>query len=91
LGGIISSRLVPAIGGGRLRALEVLTGISAVRNIIASGRFHQLSGLLQASEDQTSISLDQYLADLVASSKVMLDEALKHCVNEEIFRSLLRR
>lgn len=91
LAGIVSSRLVPKIGGGRIRALEILPGTPAVRTIIASGRFHQLTGVIQASEDQTSISLDQYLADLVTSGKVMTEEAVKYCVNEESFRSLLRR
>ena len=91
LAGIVSSRLVPKIGGGRIRALEILPGVPAVKTIIASGRFHQLNGVIQASEDQTSISLDQYLADLVTSGKVMVEQAVKYCVNEELFRSLLRR
>ncbi len=91
LGGMVASRLVPQIGGGRIRALEVLPGTPAVRSIIANGRLHQLTGVIQASEDQTSISLDQYLADLVSSGKVMSEEAVKYSVDEEIFHSLLRR
>lgn len=91
LGGIVVSRLVPKIGGGRIRALEVLSGILAIRSIIASGRFHQLAGVLQATEDQNSVALDQSLADLVTSGKVVSEEALKYCNNEEIFKNLLRR
>ena len=91
LGGMVASRLVPQIGGGRIRALEVLPGTPAVRSIIANGRLHQLTGVIQASEDQTSISLDQYLADLVSSGKVMSEEAVKYSVDKEIFHSLLRR
>ena len=91
LGGIVASRLVPKIGGGRIRALEVLPGTPAVRSIIATGRLHQLTGVIQASEDQTSISLDQYLVDLVTSSKVITEDAVKYSVDEELFRSLLRR
>lgn len=91
LAGIVVSRLVPKIGGGRIRALEVLSGTPAIRSIIASGRFHQLAGILQATEDQTSVALDHYLADLVTSGKVMSEEALKQCDNEEVFKSLLRR
>jgi len=91
LAGIIVSRLVPKIGGGRIRALEVLAGTPAVRSIIASGRFHQLAGVIQATEDQTSVSLDQSLADLVTSGKIVSEEAIKYCNNEEIFKSLLRR
>lgn len=91
LAGIVVSRLVPKIGGGRIRALEVLAGTPAVRSIIASGRFHQLAGVIQATEDQTSVSLDQSLVDLVTSGKVVSEEAIKHCNNEEIFRNLLRK
>lgn len=91
LAGIIVSRLIPKIGGGRIRALEVLAGTPAVRSIIASGRFHQLAGVIQATEDQTSISLDQSLADLVTSGKVVSEEAIKYCNNEEVFKNLLRR
>ncbi len=91
LAGIIVSRLVPKIGGGRIRALEVLAGIPAVRSIIVSGRFHQLAGVIQATEDQTSISLDQSLADLVTSGKVVSEEAVKYCNGEENFKNFLRR
>lgn len=91
LGGIVCSRLVPKIGGGRILALEILPGTTAVKSLIAAGKLHQLSGALQATEDQTSISLDQYLADLVKFGKVTSDEAVKHCVNEEVLKTLLRR
>jgi len=91
LGGIIVSRLVPKIGGGRVRALEVLPGSSSTQNVIATGRFHQLAGIIQTTEDDTSISLEQSLADLVTSGQVTSEEAVKYAVNEEVFRSLLRR
>lgn len=91
LGGIIVSRLVPKIGGGRVRALEVLSGTSSVQNIISTGRLHQLSGVIQATEDEDSISLDQSLANLVTSGEVTSEEAIKYSINKEMFRSLLRR
>lgn len=91
LAGIISCRLVPKIGGGRIHAVEALTATPAVRSVIAGGKFHQLSGLLQASEDRTSISLDQYLVDLVAAGKIMNEQAFKYCTNPEIVKALLKR
>ncbi len=91
LGGIVVSRLVPKMGGGRVRALEVLPGSPSVQNVIATGRLHQLSGIIQTTEDDTSVSLEQSLADLVTSGQVVSEEAVKHAVDEEVFRSLLRR
>ncbi len=91
LAGVISTHLVPKIGGGRIRVFEILPGTPVVNSIIAAGKFHQLAGVLQTSEDKTAISLDQYLANLVSTGKVMGEEALKHCLNEELFKSLLRR
>lgn len=91
LGGIISTRLVPRIGGGRIPALEILPGTPAAKSLIVAGKLHQLSGTLQATEDQTSTSLDQYLADLVKAGKVRSDDALEHCVDQEVLKTLLRR
>ena len=91
LGAIVSSRLIPKIGRGRIRALEVLPGTPAVRTIIQEGKFHQLSSILQTGDRTRCISLDQYLADLVTSGEVLAEEAVKYATNEELFRSLLRR
>ncbi len=91
LAGIISSRLVPRIGGGRVRALEVLSATHAVKTIISNGKFHQLTGVLQTSEGDTAVSMDQYLADLVSSGEVTVKEAVKYCVDRELFKALLRR
>lgn len=91
LAGVISSRLVPRIGGGRIPALEILPGTQAVKSLIAGGKLHQLAGALQATEDQTAISLDQYLADLVTSGKVMSEHAFKHCIDPEVLKTLLSR
>lgn len=91
LAGIISCRLVPKIGGGRIWAFEILPGTPAVKSILAAGKLYQLAGTLQASEDRTAISLDQSLADLVSVGKIMTEQALKYCSDEEVFRSLLRR
>lgn len=44
LAGIVSQRLMPALGGGRVPAVEILIGTPAIRNLIREGRklpFHQ--------------------------------------------------
>jgi len=91
LAGIIATRLVPKVGGGRIRALEVLSAPPSVKTIIAEGKLHQLSTFLQTGEDTKSVSMDRYLADLVTSDKISLEDAIKNCVDEEMLKSLLRR
>lgn len=90
LGGIIATRLVPAIRGGRVRALEVLPGMPSVRTILAEDKLHQLSSILQAGDKSVSFSLEQYLASLVAVEKITSESALEHCADKEIMQSLLR-
>jgi twitching motility protein PilT len=49
---ICSQRLIPAIGGGRVVASEILITNPAVRNIIREGKSHQLDAVIQTSADQ---------------------------------------
>lgn len=49
---IVSQRLVPSIGGGRVVAAEVLIANPAVRNIIREGKSHQLDAVIQTSAEQ---------------------------------------
>jgi len=91
LAGSITSQQIPKIGGGRMRAYEVLIGTSAVKNNVASGKFHRLSGMINTVGEQTAISLDQHLADLVRKGEIMSEQALKNCNNKDTLRTLLSR
>ena len=52
LQGICAQRLVPAIGGGRVVAAEVMVANPAIRNIIREGKTHQLDTVIQTGSDQ---------------------------------------
>jgi len=88
LGGIICTRLVPRVGGGRIRALEILPAIPSVRTIINRGKLHQLDTILQGEE---AISLDRYLADLITSGEVVMKEGIKAAADPEGLRYLISR
>ena len=62
---IVSQRLVPSIGGGRVVAAEVLIANPAVRNIIREGKSHQLDAVIQTSAEQGMQTMDRTLANLV--------------------------
>lgn len=74
---IVSIRLVPATQGGRIPACEILTGTPAVRSTIREGKTHLINNIIQTSAEHSMISLEKYLAGLVQSSKVTLEDAKK--------------
>jgi twitching motility protein PilT len=77
LTGIISQRLLPRIGGGRVAAFEILTGTFAVRNLIREGKSSQLRNLITTGGAKFGMqTLEQSLSDLVAQDKVRYDDAV---------------
>ncbi|AHB42310.1 twitching motility protein [Candidatus Saccharibacteria bacterium RAAC3_TM7_1] len=87
---ICSQRLVPAIGGGRVVAAEILIANSAVRNIIREGKSHQLDAVIQTSADQGMQTMDRTLVSLVQSGTVTFDEARNYAVDLTEFERLMR-
>jgi len=89
LRGIVSQRLLPKIGGGRIPAVEILIGNSAVANNIREGKTHLIDTILQTSKDAGMITLDDSLADLVRSGIVSIDDARAYTLREnEFFRKI---
>ncbi len=87
LEGIVSQRLLPAIGGGRLPACEVLLATPAVRAVIREGKTHQIDNIIATSSDLGMVSLNRALAELVKAGKISLDVAKMRTLNpEELIR-----
>ena len=78
---ICSQRLVPAIGGGRVVAAEILVANPAVRNIIREGKSHQLDAVIQTGADQGMQSMDRTLANLIRGGTITYDEAKNYAVD----------
>src|SRR5689334_16826871 len=87
---ICSQRLLPAIGGGRIAAAEVLIATPAVRNIIREGKSHQLDAVIQTSADQGMQTMDRTLVSLIQSGTVTYDEARNFVVDMVEFERLMR-
>lgn len=87
---ICSQRLVPAIGGGRVVAAEVLVANSAVRNIIREGKSHQLDAVIQTGADLGMQTMDRTLASLVQAGTVTYDEARNYAVDLGEFERIVR-
>lgn len=87
---ICSQRLVPAIGGGRIAAAEILIATSAVRNIIREGKSHQLDAVIQTGAEYGMQSMDKTLVGLVHGGTVTYDEARNVAVDIEELDRLMR-
>lgn len=87
---IVSQRLVPTIGGGRVAAAEILVANPAVRNIIREGKSHQLDAVIQTGADQGMQSMDRTLISLIKAGSITYDDAKQFAVDLEEFERLMR-
>jgi len=87
---IVSQRLIPAIGGGRIVAAEIMVATPAVRNIIREGKTHQLEAVIQTGAEHGMQSMDKTLAGLVKSGRISLDEAKRYAIDLQELERLAR-
>ena len=87
LKGVVAQRLIPQINGGRIPAVEVLIGTSAVSNNIREGKTHLIDSVIQTSQDAGMITLESSLASLVLSGTISLETAKSYAIRpEELLR-----
>jgi twitching motility protein PilT len=87
---VCSQRLIPALGGGRIVAAEILIATPAVRNIIREGKNYQLEAVIQTGAEYGMQSMDKTLVNLVHSGVVSYDEARNYAVDLEELDRLMR-
>lgn len=75
LKGIVSQRLLPAIPGGRMPAVEVMLGTPAVATNVREGKTHMIDSIIQTSHEVGMMTFDESLAHLVLAGSVSLDVA----------------
>lgn len=75
LQGVISQRLLPAIGGGRVAAYEVLMANDAVRNLLREGKSRQLRNTMISGQQEGMQTIEMDLARLVASGLLAYETA----------------
>lgn len=86
---IISQRLLPAIGGGRMAVAEIMVANAAVRNIIREGKTHQLDAVIQTSAEEGMQTMDRALATLVKSGRITYDDAKGYSVDSKELERLV--
>ncbi|MFT7503007.1 MAG: twitching motility protein PilT [Gammaproteobacteria bacterium] len=75
LQGVISQRLLPAIGGGRVAGYEVLIANEAIRNLIRVGKSRQIRNVMSTGGAQGMQTIETDLARLVAAGLISMETA----------------
>jgi len=88
--GVISQRLLPRIGGGRVLASEVMVATPAIRNTVREGKTHQINNIIQISGEKGMISIDKSLASLVRKGEVSFEDARIYAVDVQSFEKLAK-
>ena len=78
---VCAQRLVPAIGGGRVVAAEIMVANSAIRSLIRDGKTHQIDTAIQTGADQGMQTMDRTLAKLVQTGVITYDSAREFAVD----------
>lgn len=87
LKGIVSQRLIPMINGGRVPGIEVLLGNNAVASNVREGKTHLIDSIIQTSQQEGMIPLENSLTTLVLSGAISLDVAKSYALRpDELLR-----
>ena len=78
---IVSQRLLPKIGGGRVVAVELLLNTPAIANLIRDSKTFQIQSVMQTSLESGMCLLDLSLGRLVKQNLITLEDA-RMCAEE---------
>ncbi len=79
LQGVISQRLIPKTGGGRVLAYELLIPNTAIRNLIRENKLQQVYSLMQSGQAETGMqTMNQSLASLYKAGFISIENAYKY-------------
>jgi twitching motility protein PilT len=82
---VLTQTLLKKKSGGRIAAVEIMVGTTAVRNLIREGKLHQIPGIMQASQKDGMQTMDMALVDLATRGLVTKAEAQSRSMNPNLF------
>jgi twitching motility protein PilT len=77
LQGVISQRLMPSIGGGRVAAYEVMVANEAIRNLVREGKSRQMRNMIATGAGEGMQTIEMDLARLVAAGLITMETAME--------------
>lgn len=87
---VVSQKLVATLDGKLALAKEVMMGTVPVRSAIRNNRTEEIYQIIQQSNNEGMLTLEQDLARLYKSGIVSYDEAVNNANNKKRFEDLIR-
>lgn len=75
---IISQRLLPKQGGGRVAAREILLNNGAISNLIREGKTAQIKSVIETNSSIGMIGMDKHIKELYQEGEISREVALNH-------------
>jgi twitching motility protein PilT len=92
LQGVISQRLLPALGGGRVAAIEFLLLTPNIRHLIRENKIHQIYSMMQVGQEKSGmITMNQSLVNLVVKRRIDMKTAFSASPEPEQLDQLLKK
>lgn len=88
---VVSQRLLPKKGGGRVAALEVMIANAAVRNLIRESKAFQIESIIQTSSEQGMFLFEKHLFMLVQQGKITAETARNRAFRPDEIERLLAK
>ena len=89
--GVISQRLVPRIGGGRVLIHEVLIPTTGIRNLIRENKIHQIYGLMQSGQAGTGMqTMNQSILRAIREGLISQEDGMKASPEPQELEKLLK-
>jgi twitching motility protein PilT len=85
LRGVISQRLIPRVGGGRIAAVEVMTNTARIAELIRDGRTDEITEAIEDGDFHHMQSFSQHLVQLVLDGLVEEETAGSAATNRHDF------
>ncbi|MDW8032521.1 MAG: type IV pilus twitching motility protein PilT [Aquificaceae bacterium] len=79
LQGVISQRLIPKIGGGKVLAYELMIPNTAIRNLVRENKLQQVYSIMQSGQAQTGMqTMNQSIYGLYRAGLISIEDAFKY-------------
>lgn len=85
---VVSQRLVPMAGGGRLAATEIMIATPAVKNLIREGKTFQIDNVIQTSAEMGMMLMETSLASWVQRGAITWERAREYAIRPDEFDRL---
>ena len=86
---VISQILIPAAGGGRVAAFEVMLNNPAIENHIRKSETFKIPSVLQTSRRQGMVVMDDALLELYREGRITKETALEHSYDRKTMATRL--